>query len=103
MSDLQDALAQIKARAENATEGPWEVLKERVVTEDMDLITPRLHWAPDAEFIAHARTDVPRLVEAIEAVMQECYRVLPNDPQGDAILNGIELSVSDKLTGGEPS
>lgn len=75
----------IQARADAATEGPWRLWRDpsdsenkrgaSVETawshdaggEDTDLITG---WcAPaDAEFIAHAREDVPRLVKALRAV-----------------------------------
>lgn len=72
MSDLQDALDQIKARAERATEGPWEISGSLIEG-------PRyavgqafgIKWRDDLDFIAHARTDVPRLVEAVETVLEK--------------------------------
>jgi hypothetical protein len=66
-----DDLANIEARAEAATEGPWEV---RIAPDfNYDVRVPYVDDDPtstayiedDAEFIAHARTDVPRLVRAL--------------------------------------
>lgn len=85
MSDQTAILAEIKARADAATEGPWESGKYapvrragdyyEVVWLDVDTSAP----GPasygvgigefDAEFICHAREDVPRLVAAVEAVL----------------------------------
>lgn len=81
MSTLDD----IKARAEKATEGPWTYMgKDHETTwiespvEDVLIHDERgtghmredFSWIkqPDAEFIAHARTDIPKLVAALEAV-----------------------------------
>jgi hypothetical protein len=91
----RDALAAIRERAEAATEGPWvwdthrvPTLSGRVVSPDYTYDTEvleanhsgecgcrsacelELDVKPhDAEFIAHARTDVPALVGALEAVL----------------------------------
>lgn len=89
-------LAEIKARAAAATEGPWEWTQYRVPTLEGWKGDPATYrWQtevleadhngecgcrsacqleltvlpPDAEFIAHARTDVPALVAAVEAVL----------------------------------
>jgi len=75
--DLRDQLREIRERAEGATDGPWERVERRfeggrirehsvethaqVIADDLSLNA--------AEFIAHARTDVPRLVEALEGVL----------------------------------
>lgn len=87
-----ERLAEIKARAEAATEGPWEHVRdsnehladcpptyESLVTADNGYVAV-LDWgntstSPDAEFIAHARTDVPALVAALEAVLALHSRV----------------------------
>jgi len=83
MTDLTETLREIRERAEAATEGPWEV-KEKfamtsVRTQDptarlgfrlVAQVPLRVEDTSDAEFIAHARTDVPRLVEALEAVLK---------------------------------
>ena len=61
-----DRLDEIAARADAANYGPWE-------PDGSHFWTPSgrsdFHLDPaDAEFIAHARTDVPRLVAALRAV-----------------------------------
>jgi len=53
MSDLSSLLAPIRARETAATEGPWEV-------DGNDA---------DAAFIAAARTDIPRLLTALDKVL----------------------------------
>ena len=80
---ITDRLDEIQARADAATDGPWHegpgmtFVRARViydmVTNDAQLTTShvladvtRNH---DAEFIASARTDVPRLVAALRAVL----------------------------------
>lgn len=80
-----DRLTEIQARADNATDGPWEAIAEgdhesRVVAagDDMalclDCHTQAGVEPSDAEFISHARTDVPRLVAALQAVLAQCDR-----------------------------
>ena len=84
-----DRLNEIEARANAATEGPWapdeytEVDPDgfyelaRVIAPDPDgddwCAIGVVHTGilrPDAEFIAHARTDVPALVAALRAVLE---------------------------------
>lgn len=71
-------LAEIKERAAKATEGPWAsapvqplAAKEPVgwaVCRGYDWIADGpCSRQPDADFIAHARTDVPDLIAALEA------------------------------------
>ena len=126
MTDLHDTLDQIKARAEMASDGPWEVYdanegmfpprplwsvdneaNRNYEDYDEDEIWPAidLHLdtglKTDAEFIAAARDDVPRLVEALEAVMKEADDA---DKQDRLISPDIlRKRLADKLTGGEPS
>jgi hypothetical protein len=82
-----DLLGEIEARAEAATEGPWTVERQ---TQDIGGYGPYeyvhipevtdLEWTPDgadchmcgadfeeanAEFIAHARTDIPTLLAMV--------------------------------------
>ena len=89
MTDLlitTDELAEIRARVDAATEGPWHDRGDVIAYEAP--AKPNFGWpntgdvaylvnlcpAPaltvDAEFIAHARTDVPRLLDAVEAVLK---------------------------------
>ena len=86
-----DDLARIEARAAAATEGPWVVeTPESVYGHDGGPDWADLRWVSDratvadddppwlgpvatadAEFIAHARTDVPALVAALREAWQE--------------------------------
>lgn len=88
MTDLN--LDAIEARANAATEGPWESLDrgDRLVAwrqrDDelgiaaFDYVVPEpMDNADDAEFIAHARTDVPALVAEVRRLRDieaEAYR-----------------------------
>ncbi len=78
-------LEEIRARAEKATPGPWrtggdceEYRSAYVETtwavdgEHTELVTDYLKPA-DADFIAHSRTDIPKLVAALEAVANLHY------------------------------
>ena len=76
--DTQELQA-IRERAEAATPGPWKHKKTYISTittepESDDFIV----WGDggvdketDAEFIAHARTDIPALLDALAAVTAE--------------------------------
>ena len=72
-------LDEIKARAEEARPGPWEVIEDEgtVRTQDGEIMFDRSvesgsywnsHGRRNAEFIAHTRTDIPKLLAALEAV-----------------------------------
>ena len=76
-------LDEIEARANAATEGPWyhrgdqdEVpqvmgpLKEVGHLLTQSWIAYKVCERPDAEFIAHAREDVPALVAALRGVLE---------------------------------
>lgn len=86
MTDTDDRLAQIRDRTENATQGPWRALTSGVRNGDHWSVHyqhsdarwwPIAHIAsqdganegqrqPDAEFIAHARQDVPWLLDQLD-------------------------------------
>ena len=72
----------IKARANAATEGPWGVKDARVFGDDgrtqVCTLSGTRAWLPDAEFIAHARTDVPALVAEVERLRGVVDRVREN-------------------------
>lgn len=79
-------LNEIEARANAATEGPWDLIGGgEYVTPVGIMVAPDdggVNGA-DAEFIAHARTDVPALVAALRAVLELHPRVvvLHADPE----------------------
>lgn len=70
----QTELEAIKARAAAATPGPWEFDGKGDIVPDGDKsdFVAMIHYsAEDAEFIAHARADVPALVAEVERLRAE--------------------------------
>ena len=66
---LDELLKKIKDRADKATSGPWAAYKPGKIRTDVGCSEFRVYKIMDpcdANFIAHARTDVPRLIEVIE-------------------------------------
>ena len=73
MTDPREALARIRAQADAATEGPWELLGDgEYVSGPGILVAPDDGGvtSADAEFIAAARTDGPALLDALEKVLE---------------------------------
>ena len=77
-----ERLDEIEARANAATQGPWEwhpymgsgatLAKPNHHFHEVNILKTTDDWPPvaaDAEFIAAARTDVPQLVAALRAVL----------------------------------
>lgn len=65
----QEEIEAIRKRAEMATEGPWEVGYDEFDSDSSvyvgeEEITPIHRY--DAEFIAHARTDIPKLLAEVD-------------------------------------
>jgi len=90
-----DELAQMRERAEEATPGPWDwTTPPRAELQNPDGVpivrTATIGWAdpPDAEFIARARTDVPRLLDALEA--ERRWKAF-----GEGVLNLVRRSQND--------
>jgi|GEM_PF-3101132 len=83
---VQIKLEEIRERAEKATAGPWEFsIKDRKNSEPRNLIEVNREedklniiqdvWGrEDAEFIAHARQDIPYLLEALQQAQEELNR-----------------------------
>ena len=78
-ADPTRILDEIQARADAATEGPWTWAAHTTADGDewavfdggdSAIAANRDGWAPDAAFIAAARTDLPRLVAALRAVLE---------------------------------
>ena len=82
-------LDKIEARANAATEGPWMGIRcpdgflGRVIGGNGFGVAEDFPDDADAEFIAHARTDVPALLDALEKVLRLHPRVvvLHADPE----------------------
>lgn len=96
-----EELAEIAARADAATAGPWwaeyflDDLSWReghhaVLAREGDPIrvsapdweTPEEQTRADAEFIAAARTDIPRLIAALRAATAETVPEVTSEDQG---------------------
>lgn len=98
MPDPRETLARIRKRADAATPGPWETDGTGEVSQHWSRPEP---WetvvgtgvscmsycyggsakgaerVEDAKFIAAARTDVPRLVDALEKVLNLHFKAQP--------------------------
>lgn len=83
----RETLTRIRAQADAATDGPWEARHHHFADGEWmeSSVVPSEHgdfyeddgsciqvnsMEADAEFIAAARTDVPRLVDALEKVLE---------------------------------
>jgi len=69
-----EELKAIRARCEAATPGPWSLVDEEVrhcihipAHRHPIIITMSINEEADTNFIVHAREDVPRLLDALEA------------------------------------
>ena len=104
-----DRLNEIEARANAATEGPWEAYRPNPAYRIYEICstTPQgldetlaevsgYNASDDAEFIAHARTDMPDLVAALRAVLYEVAKV-----QRDADAVAINPRPGGKVLAGE--
>ena len=122
ISAIRGRLAEIEARAEAATPGPWDfddtceygpTISRDPGGSDPEMIIDdvlSIRRVPDAEFTAHARTDIPYLVRLLTAALtvvetaQE-YAEMPDDSeeyQWRAALDelGSDLSAFEELTRG---
>ena len=98
MTDLPAWLREIRDRADKATKGPWDV-----VWEDGEAYVFRnRNWdrswvasaatSDDTAFIAHARTDVPRLIEMVAEMAERLGQaVIVLDGISDASFIGYPL------------
>ena len=105
-----DRLNEIEARANAATEGPWEAdpLEGNLDAPGGGVRVAEVGmWRDDdANFIARARTDVPALVAALRAVLDLADRWATQSTDydedteqqiddGEAIVRAIEEALSD--------
>ena len=78
MRDPRETLNRIRRQADAATEGPWVgirypdgLLGRVIVSGELGVcIAEDFPDDADAEFIAHARTDVPDMAAALRAVLE---------------------------------
>ena len=75
MSDQEKRIQEIMERTESGTKNEWFVPKnaKQIVFNEQDhpLIVARCEDAEDAQFIAHARQDIPYLLDLIESLQRE--------------------------------
>ena len=113
-------LNEILARCEAATPGPWEMERPIVpsgvvvVKQERDLIDWICHMQisnqpncfNDCEFIAHARQDIPDLLDALVKMAQRdipCKVVKRRTPVGDYVCPSCNVVFIDHPLGGPPS
>lgn len=76
MTKLETYLAEIEARCEKATPGPWsndvdwDFVCQEPFDENKKAIASDCHRL-NSDFIAHARTDIPRLLAALEKAIEQ--------------------------------
>lgn len=106
-------LAEIKARAEKATPGPWEYTDNGfdgcISSKDGDFLIGgepcegRIEHDANTEFICHARTDIPALVAEIEQherheaaqylqITRQKATILSKDQQIATLKKALELA-----------
>jgi len=92
----------IKKRCESATEGPWEVVRHGIgwfkiatkLGQDIHLLLK------NAKFIAHARTDIPALLDALEAKAKRSRKLKTENTK---IRKALEwYADEDNYVGGRP-
>ncbi|MEV7962376.1 hypothetical protein [Oerskovia paurometabola] len=81
MTDARTWLDQVDARTNAAMPGPWEV-RDREIRDRDNLVVGTILRPANAEFIAHARTDLPTATAALRAVL-DLHR--PQAPGGNLV------------------
>ena len=84
----QKYIAEIEARCEAATRGPWYEEGWALPNEDGDYVELTDDSPADAAFIAHARTDLPVLLVEVEW----------QDQQIATLKRALELAVEDRTS-----
>jgi hypothetical protein len=79
MKLTQEQLEAIRQRAENAAAGPWDIFEGGYVVQGDGMIlgnpVAKCENDEDATFIAHARTDIPALLDYIAELEAELARL----------------------------
>ena len=76
MNEIDERLAEIRAREQAATQSEWQKWHRIAYGEDTFIVTrvpghPRFTQEADAEFTAHARADVPYLLDLVEQLRMQ--------------------------------
>jgi hypothetical protein len=76
-------IEEIKARAAAATPGPWKskingntVRSYGIISQTRKICSAISTLTADAEFIAHARTDIPDLIAEVERLQSLCQKLI---------------------------
>jgi len=95
-----EQLAEIRKRAEAATAGPWYLNGDLLVYGDgpYDYIWELETEKIKAEFIAHAREDVPKLLAEIER-LESVNKALSTIINADVRINGNTDAIVEELFG----
>lgn len=97
----QAELKAIEQRAEKATKGPWYTAGLWTVLSEKDsgqmvATMCRLDYEENSNFIAHARTDIPRLLSHIRELEKQLLafmKVPVSHPKTHIMLNDAQLAV----------
>ena len=96
-----EELAQIKERAEKATRGKWsfvpidDSLEYFIVGEDgNEAVASEVFMINDAAFIAHARTDIPKLIAEVEYRREKQAELLEYNRQYFAEIKRLRAEVT---------
>lgn len=113
MSDPRALLTEIRDRANAALSAPWywqpymnggqTLASPNPGFHELNVLKTTDDWPPtdqDAEFIAHARQDVPKLLAMLESVLGYCDERMeanPRFPDGrpDGITIGLQMAATD--------
>lgn len=85
----EERLAEIRGREKVATQGPWAVQDKGAIPliygPDGERVAKVIDHQEDAAFIAHAREDIPALLDEVERLRAE------NEQLKEIAWNGIQL------------
>jgi hypothetical protein len=70
-----ERIAEIRKRIEAASKGPWDFDVEECCWHVTDECIAFLMECRDAKFTAHARTDLPEVLDALELALKENERL----------------------------
>lgn len=100
VNPLTTALAEIKERADEATEGPWQqnvsTVREGMLwipewdgrlymRADIGTNVKNYKMAANCEFIAHARQDIPALLRVIEKLIEQRDELIPEQGMDEGV------------------
>lgn len=87
-----EELQQIRERAEKATAGPWEYDGSDIMAPPFLDIVDHVYETADADFIAHAREDIPALMAEVERL-----RTIIDETQEYIVLHAFDTTVGRKI------